>query len=169
MTGGVIAYFWMPSPTMVDREAVPPHPALSPAPRGRGIRLADRRPAKNPSQNRVMAGRRITSRRPEKAGFCDIPLQFLGLGPLFGGPGPDQAEGRLCVHSALHQRDTATGRPDRLWCPPRKAIRPAVPFSTCPPRVAAGLPHKGFFCHFQVINVAKQGGARQRFTAPPLS
>jgi hypothetical protein len=41
----------------------------------------------------------------------------------------------LCVRSALHQGIRPTGRPDRLWCPPRKAISPAVhsssrPFST---------------------------------------
>src|SRR5262245_42307747 len=77
-----------------------------------------------------------------------------------------------CVHSALHQRDTATGRPGRLWCPPRKAIRPAVPFfarkkvkvSEC-----CGLAAQRIFLGCRAINVAKTGGARQSFTAPLLS
>ena len=122
--------------------------------------LADRTAqprAKTPSRTRSFPRARITSRRAEKAGFGDIPLQFLSLGALFGGPRPDQAEGRLCVHSALHQRDTATGRPDRLWCPPRKAIRPAVPFSTCSPgcgRVAA----QGIFLPFSGYKRRENGG-----------
>src|ERR1700678_3139030 len=102
------------------------------------------------------------------------PLRFCFAAPLRGtgcrhsitiltptGLPPAAAPGLtfvwLCVRSALHQGIRPTGRPDRLWCPPRKAISPAVHSSS-----GAGFPPG------KPQNLALSRPPRQRFTVHAL-
>jgi hypothetical protein len=97
--------------------------------------------------------RKICFASLRKRSYGDIPLQFPNLTAFTTDRQGISFGLALCPFGAPPKDTFSHGRPDRLWCPPRKAICPAVHF----PQILAILACVPCF-------VAVSRPQRQRFT-----
>ena len=102
--------------------------------------------------------RKICFASLRKGGCGDIPLQFPNLTAFTPDLEGISFRSALCPFGAPPKDTFSHGRPDRLWCPPRKAICPAVHF----PQISA------INAMSRVLRRGFEATATKVYSLPPL-
>ena len=102
--------------------------------------------------------RKICFASLRKQSCGDIPLQFPNLTAFTPDLEGISFRSALCPFGAPPKDTFSHGRPDRLWCPPRKAICPAVHF----PQISA------INAMSRVLRRGFEATATKVYSLPPL-